>query len=36
MEDFAEMLNIEMLKIGEDTTLANLKNELKINDLYYR
>ena len=36
MEDFAEMLNIEMLKIGEDTTLANLKNELKINELYYR
>jgi L-arabinose isomerase len=36
MEDFAEMLNIEMFKIGEQTTLTNLKSELKINELYYR
>lgn len=35
-EDFAEMCHIEIVKIDENTTLSNLKNELKINNIYYK
>jgi L-arabinose isomerase len=36
MQDFAEMANIEFTLIGKDTTLHQLKNELRWNEVYYR
>jgi L-arabinose isomerase len=36
MEDFAEMAGIEYVLIGKNTSLYDLKNELRWNDLYYR
>ena len=36
MEDFASMANIEFVKIGAETTLYNLKNELRWSDVYYQ
>ena len=36
MEDFASMANIEFVKIGRETTLYNLKNELRWSDVYYQ
>jgi L-arabinose isomerase len=36
MEDFAEMAGIEYVRIGRDTTLYNLKNELRWNEVYYQ
>jgi L-arabinose isomerase len=36
MEDFAEMAGIEMVHIGKDTTLYQLKNELKWSEVFYK
>jgi L-arabinose isomerase len=35
LEDFAEISGLEFLVIDNLTSLANLKNELKWNDMYY-
>ena len=35
LEDYAEMCNIELVLINKSSTLKNIKNELKWNDLYY-
>ena len=35
LEDFAEIADIEILKINEDTTIDKLKFELKVNEVYY-
>lgn len=35
MEDFADMFDIEMTLIDQDTKLRNFKNELKWNEVYY-
>lgn len=35
IEDFAEMLGVELIVIDENTRLRELKNELRQNDLYY-
>ncbi|MGQ1891893.1 L-arabinose isomerase [Thermophagus sp. OGC60D27] len=35
MEDFAEMANIEFLRIDEGTTISDFKKEIRWNDLYY-
>jgi len=35
LEDFAEMAGIEFVLIDANTTISNLKKELKWNDLYY-
>ena len=34
-EDYAEIADIEMVKIGADTTLEGIKRDLKINEIYY-
>lgn len=36
MADFGEMLGIETIVIDENTTMTQLKQELKINEIYYR
>jgi L-arabinose isomerase len=36
LQDFAEMANIEMITIGKETTIPNIKNELRWNDMYYQ
>ena len=36
MADFAEMANIEFVLIGKETTIPQLKNELRWNEMYYR
>jgi len=36
MEDFASMTGIEYILIGKNTTLYDLKNELRWNEVYYR
>ena len=35
LEDFAGMAGLEFLVIGNDTRLADLKNEIKWNEIYY-
>jgi L-arabinose isomerase len=35
LEDFAGMAGLEFLVIGNETRLADLKNEIKWNDMYY-
>jgi L-arabinose isomerase len=35
MEDFAEMAGVEFVHIGKDTTVTEIKKELRWNDLYY-
>jgi L-arabinose isomerase len=35
MQDFAEMAGIEFVLIGKDTTIYNIKNELRWNEVYY-
>ena len=35
LEDFADMAGMEFLVIGEETKLADFKNELKWNEMYY-
>jgi L-arabinose isomerase len=36
MEDFAEMAGIEYVRIGKNTDLYQIKNELKWSDVYYK
>lgn len=36
IEDFAEMLGVEYVRIGKGTGLYQFKNELRWNDLYYQ
>lgn len=36
IEDFAEMMNIELVIIDKDTTIRGLKNELKLNEIFYK
>ena len=36
MEDFSEMAGIEYVLIGKNSTIYDLKNQLRWNDLYYR
>jgi L-arabinose isomerase len=36
LQDFAEMANIEMITIGKGSTIPNLKNELRWNEVYYK
>ena len=36
MEDFAEMAGIEMIRIGKGSTIPQIKNELRWNEMYYR
>lgn len=36
LEDFAEMLDIELVVIDKDTTIRGLKNELRYNDVTYK
>ena len=36
IEDFAEMMNIELVVIDKDTTIRGLKNDLKINEIFYK
>ena len=35
IEDFAEMAGIEFIKIDNSTTIENLKNQLRWNEMYY-
>jgi L-arabinose isomerase len=36
MEDFAEMLDLEIVVIDANTRLGEIKNTLRWNDVYYR
>ena len=36
LEDFAEIAGIEYIHIGKDTTVSDIKKELRWNDVYYR
>ncbi|MCJ8210350.1 L-arabinose isomerase [Mucilaginibacter sp. RS28] len=36
MEDFASMANIEYVRIGKDTRIDQLRNELRWSDVYYK
>lgn len=36
LEDFAEMAGMEMIRIGKGSTLHDIKNELRWNEVYYR
>ncbi len=36
LEDFAEMAGIEMIRIGKGSTLPQIKNELRWNEIYYK
>ncbi|ADQ18171.1 L-arabinose isomerase [Leadbetterella byssophila DSM 17132] len=36
LEDFAEMLGIELLVIGKGTTIRDIKNEIRFNDIAYK
>ncbi len=36
MEDFASIAGIEFIRIGRETSLYNLKNELRWSDVYYQ
>ena len=35
LEDFADMAGMEFLVVGKETKLADFKNELKWNEMYY-
>jgi L-arabinose isomerase len=35
LEDFAEIAGVEFIKIGSETELSSLKNELRWNEVYY-
>jgi L-arabinose isomerase len=35
LQDFAEMADIELLLIDENTTIADFKKELRWNEIYY-
>ena len=34
-EDFAEMLDIEILEINKETTISNFKQNIRNNEVYY-
>lgn len=36
IEDYAEMVGVELVVIDEDTTIRSFKNELRSNSVYYR
>jgi L-arabinose isomerase len=36
LEDLAEMLDVELVVIDKETTIRGLKNELKLNELFYK
>ena len=36
IEDFAEIAGIEFIHIGKNSTVSDMKKELRWNDLYYR
>lgn len=36
LEDFAEMLDIELVVIDKNTTIRGLKNDLKLSEIYYK
>jgi L-arabinose isomerase len=36
LEDFSEMAGIEFIHIGKNSTMSDIKKELRWNDLYYR
>jgi len=36
LQDFAEMAGIEMVRIGKDATLSQIRNELRWNEMYYK
>jgi L-arabinose isomerase len=36
MEDFAEMVGMELLIIDKDTTIREFKKEIRFNDVYYK
>jgi len=36
MQDFADMAGLEFIRIGKDTKLDQLKNELRWNEVYYK
>ena len=36
LEDFAEMFDIELVVIDKNTTIRNLKNELKFNEVAFQ
>ena len=36
LEDFAELLDIELVVIDKDTMIRGLKNELKLNEFFYK
>lgn len=36
LEDFAEMLDAELVVIGKDTSIRTLKNDLKLSEIYYK
>lgn len=35
LEDFAEIAGIEFVRIGKNTNIADLKKELRWNEVYY-
>jgi len=35
MEDFADMLNLEYVEISKSTTITDIKNQLRWNEMYY-
>jgi len=36
IEDFAEMLDLELVVINKNTSISSLKSELKLNEIFYR
>lgn len=36
LEDFAELFDLELVIIDKNTTIPGLKNELKLNEIYYK
>lgn len=36
LEDFAELFDLELVIIDKNTTIRGLKNELKLNEIYYK
>lgn len=36
IEDLADMLDIELVVIDKDTTIRNLKNDIKLNEVFYK
>ena len=36
LEDYAEMANLELVVIGDETNLSAFKNELRWNEAYYQ